>query len=119
MLSCYYHLQSDALKGEDGRPDQERERISVKVHDIGETVFGKDGGFLYTNVYHCHELFGGPKADSSSHPIKINASAINAVPESLAKFRIIANGKKMINSAKMRYRVGMNVLQSVTARMKA
>ena len=51
--------------------------------------------------------------------MRMNASAINAVPLSLARFRIIARGRKMINSAKMRYRVGMNVLQSVTARMKA
>lgn len=51
--------------------------------------------------------------------MRMNASAINAVPLNLARFRIIARGRKMINSAKMRYRVGMNVLQSVTARMNA
>jgi hypothetical protein len=49
----------------------------------------------------------------------MNASATKAVPLNFAKFLIIARGKKTTSCAKMRYRVWMKVLQSVTARTKA
>ena len=49
----------------------------------------------------------------------MKASATSAVPDNLARFRIIASGRKIMSSAKIKYRVGMNVLQSVTARTNA
>jgi hypothetical protein len=49
----------------------------------------------------------------------MNASATSAVPDSFARFRIIASGMKMINWAKIMYRVGIKVRQSVTAMTNA
>jgi hypothetical protein len=52
-------------------------------------------------------------------PMRINASATRAVPESFAKFLIIARGRKMATSPRIIHWIGMNVLQSVTASTKA
>ena len=54
-----------------------------------------------------------------SLPMRIKASAINAVPDNFARSLTIARGKKMASSAKIIHRVGMKVLQSVTASTKA
>ena len=52
-------------------------------------------------------------------PIRMKASATRAVPESFAKFLIIARGRKMATSPRIIHWIGMNVLQSVTASTKA
>jgi hypothetical protein len=49
----------------------------------------------------------------------MNTSATRAVPESLARLRIIASGRNKRSCPKMRFRVEMNVLQSVTAMINA
>jgi hypothetical protein len=52
-------------------------------------------------------------------PIRMKASATRAVPESFAKFLIIARGRKIATSPRIIHCIGMNVLQSVTASTKA
>jgi hypothetical protein len=49
----------------------------------------------------------------------MNASAINAVDESAAKFRIMLSGRTITSCAAISHLVAMNVLQLVTASTKA
>ena len=62
-------------------------------------------------------LDGRMPADSL--PMRMKASATRAVPESFAKFLIIARGRKMATSPRIIHWIGMKVLQSVTASTKA
>lgn len=74
---------------------------------------------LHLAVYAIFPFLQAGRGRGDVLPIKINASATNAVPLSFARFRIIAKGMKRISSAKMSHLVSIKTRHSVTARMNA
>jgi hypothetical protein len=51
--------------------------------------------------------------------MRMNASATRAVPDNLARFLIMARGRKIASSATIIQLIGIKVLQSVTASTNA
>lgn len=107
--------QSDTLKRKDSRTDKEGEVLVVEEHNVGEAIVGDCSNLARGDIYDCDQLSMG----EHSRPMRMKTSATRAVPESLARLRIIASGRKMMSCAQMSVPVEMKVLQFVTARTKA
>lgn len=93
----------------------------VEKRNIRDPILGQNRDLITPNVnnYLPSALFRLELGQINLLPIRINASAIKAVPESLAKFLIIESGMKTISWAKMRYLTGIKVRQLLTAIMNA
>lgn len=103
-----------------GLPNQQRKVLLVEQGNIRDSVSRNSGNFIRSDVDHWKQGQATLLAIwKHLHPTRMNASAINAVDDSAARFRIMLNGSTMTSCAAISHFVAMNVLQLVTASTKA